>query len=103
MIDLKEETGFGFLDTEEQARKWVISLVDDMKTFRAICDVHIPNPTDIQVKAQQRALWNFLQKQGKVMGALTALLLTRKINEVAYNELKQMALNSLAPTIVGSV
>ena len=103
MIDTKEEVGFEEITTVEQAQKWIIALVDDMQTFRNMCDIKIPNPTHEQVKAQQRVLWQFLTKQGKVMGALQALLLTRKINEVAYNELKQKAINAMAPTIVGSI
>jgi len=91
------------IETIEQAREWVISLVQDMQFFRSLCDIEIPNPTSKQVTEQRRALWKYLQKQGKVMGALEALLFTRMLNEVAYNELRQQALNSLAPTIVGSV
>lgn len=103
MIDLNEEIGFDEIKTVEQARKWVMYLVEDMHNFRQICDIKIPNPTETQVRAQQRALWQFLTKQGKVIGALQALLLTKKINDVAYKELKQKAINALAPTIVGSV
>jgi len=88
---------------EEQARNWVLSLLEDMQAWRDICTVYIPNPSAIQVNEQRRALWSFLQKQGKVMGALQTLLLTRQINEIAYKELKQKALNSLGPTIVGSM
>lgn len=91
------------ITNEEQARNWVEALVADMQAWRDACNIRIPNPTEMQVRDQQRTLWNFLQKQGKVMGALQTLLLTNSINEKAYNEFKQKALNSLAPTIVGSV
>lgn len=91
------------LETEEQVRSWVLLLIEDMQHWRTVCNVYIPNPTEEMVSAQQKALWKFLQKQGKVIGALQALLAVRKINEVAYNEFYQKALNSLAPTIVGSI
>lgn len=91
------------INNEEQARSWVEVLILDMQAWREACTIHIPNPTEEKVKQQQRAFWKFLQKQGKVMGALHTLLLMRKVNEVAYNELKQKALNALGPTVVGKV
>jgi hypothetical protein len=89
------------IETEDQARNWIAELVVDMKYWRAECDVTFPSAPEKTAKYQRRACWTFLVKQGKVVGALQALLLTGKINECCYAELNQQAINTLAPTVVG--
>ena len=105
-MNIIDETGIPEvleITNEEQARNWVKALLADMQAWRDICNVRVPDNNEEMVRQQQRALWKYLQKQGKVIGALQTLLLTRQINELAYKELTQKALNSLAPTVVGSV
>lgn len=91
------------LITEDQVKNWILGLVEDMKVYRQRCNIIIPNPTKIQIDHQRRDLWTFLQKQGKVMGALELALYTGSISEVMYEELASIATNSLAPTLVGIV
>jgi len=90
------------IDTEDQARNWVCELVGDMKLWRAECNVSFPADVPKTAQHQRRACWTFLAKQGKVVGALQALLLTGKISERCYQELNQQAINALAPTVVGN-
>lgn len=89
------------LITEDQIKNWILSLVEDMKQYRMRCDILIPNPTNAQIQQQRRDLWTFLQKQGKVLGAIEAMYFTNQISEIMFDELRNIALNSLAPTIVG--
>lgn len=90
------------IETEEQARAWVCHLVDEMTLWRLACDAPVPgNSRD--VRAQQRALWTFLTKQGQVIGALKSLRMTGFISDVCFDELNQKALNTLIPSVVGSV
>lgn len=89
------------IETEEQAQKWVLELVQDMLFWRTECDVTFPGDSGKTVQHQRRACWTFLAKQGKVVGALQALLLAGKIGERCYQELNQQAINSLAPKVVG--
>jgi hypothetical protein len=90
------------IETEDQARNWILELVTDMKYWRMECDVSFPSAPDKTTQYQRRACWTFLTKQGKVVGALQALLLVGKISERCYAELNQQAINTLAPTVVGN-
>lgn len=90
------------IETEDQARNWVQELVVDMQYWRGECNVSFPGDAAKSVQYQQRACWTFLTKQGKVVGALQALLLVGKISERCYQELNQLAINTLAPTVVGN-
>ncbi len=89
------------IESEDQARNWVSELVQDMKFWRAECDVLFPHDAAKTAQHQRRACWTFLTKQGKVVGALQALFLAGKISECCYQELNQTAINALAPTLVG--
>ena len=91
------------LETEEQAIRWVEERVIEMIRARQACDVSIPGDQAATVIAQKRALWVFLTKQGRVTGALEALLLTGRISEICYVEQLQRALNTLVPSVVGRV
>lgn len=91
------------IDTEEAAINYVRGLIADMNLWRVKCDLYIPDKTNATVKAQNRILWTFLVKHGKVVGALQALLHVGKLSGRAYQLLNQEAVNSLVPTMVGSV
>lgn len=89
------------LKTEEQRQKWLECLIDDMHHWRRKCDVIIPDQSEATVKAQQRASWAFLQKQGKVIGAISAMKVCGLISDRCFQEMNQKAANTLIPTIVG--
>jgi len=89
------------IETEDQARNFVDELIQDMTKWRAASSVKIPNPSPVTMKNLQRATWVFLNKQGRVEGALLALLLAGKISERFYMDMHQRTLNALAPTVVG--
>ena len=87
---------------QEQAQRWVEELIEEMMIWRRACDVRIPDNNQMAVQTQRRALWTFLSKQGKVVGALKSLLLCGRISERCYTELNQKAINTLIPTVVGN-
>lgn len=89
------------IETKDQARNFISELIHDMAKCRAACDVWIPDPTAVTVQNQRRMMWTFLVKQGKVEGALLALLMAGKIDEKFYREMHQRAINSLVPSNVG--
>jgi hypothetical protein len=91
------------IETEEGAVKWVEELVSEMLDWRERCNVIIPGNSQATVTMQRRALWTFLEKHGQVVGALKSLLLVGMISPRCYTELTQRALNTLAPTVIGSV
>lgn len=88
---------------EASAQNWIEELVTDMLAWRHQCDVFIPDPTDVQVTVQRRALWTFLTKHGEVVGALKTLFMAGLISERCYAELNQRAINTLIPSQVGRV
>ena len=89
--------------TEDQARAWLLALVDEMLVWRRACDVVVPGGGDIAAQTQRRAMWTFLTKQGQVVGALKALRMSGLISDRAYDEINQQAINSLIPSVVGNV
>lgn len=92
----------GQVKTVEQATVFMNALISDMRKFRALCDIQIPDRTEKKVLEQKRVMWMFLQKQGKVMGALETLYLCGIVDEVFLNKFKEKATQALLPTVVGS-
>lgn len=90
------------IETEEEARGFILELIEDMQKWRAACDVPIENPTKLAVKNLQRAAWTFLVKQGKVQGALLALLLSGQVGQAFYDEMRQRAELAMVPTVVSA-
>lgn len=84
------------IDTEEQARNWVLELVADVELARAECNVVFPDNRARTVEHQRKAYRRFMVKHGGVLGVLMALYRCGKLGDVAYRELRQRALNTLA-------
>jgi hypothetical protein len=89
------------ITTEQEARNWVIELVDDVESARLSCNVVIPDDQAKTVRHQQRAYTKFMVKHGSALGVVMALHRCRKISDVAYNELRQRVIQTLVPTVVG--
>lgn len=89
--------------TMEQAQNWVLELIEGVKSKRAECDIRFPNPSQVTKRFQEKAYTNFLIKYGAALGAVMALHRCRKLDDVAYNELRQKIVNLLLPTVVGKV
>jgi len=91
------------LETEEQATAWLFKLVDEMKAWRAACDVQVPQNNNVAVMVQKRTFWTFLTKQGQVTGAAMALRHVGLISDRCFDEANQLALNALISSHVGTV
>lgn len=89
------------ITTEEQARNWVLQLIAEMQYYRQRCDQ--PLPDNSQVIQKQRDMWTFLEKHGKVIGALQTLMLCGMVSQRCYQELTQAALNTLIPSEIGRI
>ncbi len=96
------ETSFLEVKTLEEARNYMIDLVDQLEEARRACDVILPAAPEIMVEHQQKAYKRWLIKHGQALGALTTLCHTRTINEVAYAELRDRIMATMNPTMVGS-
>jgi hypothetical protein len=82
------------ITSEAEARNYVVELVAGVKDARAVCDVQ-PS-ADLTRKAW--VLW--MTRHGAALGALTALHRVGKLGDVAYNELRQQVMATMAPTII---
>jgi hypothetical protein len=89
------------IDTEDQARNWVIELVETVKAARRDCNVMYPGDQARTAAHQRKAYTAFLMKHGSALGTLMALHRCGKLGDVAYNELRQIAMDTLAATVVG--
>ena len=99
------------IDTQEQAKNWIIALVAQTEDLRKHCDVlaamHEMNealpmrPPEAEVKVQdlRRAFFRWLLKRGESLGALIALQRTGKVSDVTYSELRTRILSTQAPTL----
>ena len=90
------------LDSEEQARNWILELVEGVKVARLDCNVVFPGDAARSVAHQRKAYHQFLVRHGAALGTLTAVHRCGKLGDVAYSELREVVLNTLAPTIVGA-
>ena len=89
------------IDTEEQAKNWIIELVADVELARDDCNVVFPDNQSRTIEHQRRSHRRFLVKHGGALGVLMALHRCGKLSDVAYNELRQKVLSTLAPRVVG--
>lgn len=95
------------IDTEEQARNWVMEQVDQVQEARRNCDVRVivaPGGVPDQgmmVDYQRKQYAAFMVKHGAALGMIMALHRCGKLGDVAYNELRQIVINTLVPTVVG--
>jgi len=94
MVDLKFEAPLGApIDSEEQARDWVMRLVTELETERRRIDLIL------DVVGQRRALDQYRIRFGNALGVLVALQRCRKIGDVAYNGLRERVMQTATPTV----
>jgi hypothetical protein len=89
------------IDTEEQARNWVLELVQDVELARDDCNIVFPDDRARTVEHQRKSYRRFLVKHGSVLGVLLSLHRCGKLGDRAYSELRQRALNTLGRHLVG--
>jgi hypothetical protein len=85
------------IDSEEQARAWVMELVDKLESERRQIDL-IPLAPD-----RKRAFDQYRIKFGHALGVLVALQRCRKLSDVAYNGLRQRVMETAQPTVAAGV
>jgi len=100
MSHIEDHPGYR-IDTEEQCRNWILEIVDSVKTARAMCNIVFPGDQAATVAGQRKAYAAFMVKHGSALGALMALHRVGKLSDVAYNDLRQIVIDTLIPTVVG--
>jgi len=89
------------LTSEDQAKNWLLGLVQEAVEARNNCNVFFPDPGETLVTTQQKRYRRFLLLHGCTLGVLLALFRCNMISSVCYNELHKKVLNTLVPTIIG--
>lgn len=94
---------FHEITTEEEARKFIMEMVEILESTRDDCNVTIPTDPQLSAKLQRKAWSNWMIRYGQALGSLTTLMHCRKLNDVAYNELRERVMRTAVPTQVGLV
>lgn len=81
------------IETEDQARNWVIDLTTETESLRRDCDYAV------SVKDQRRAFLRWMLKRGESLGVLHALKRTGRLGDVAFQELRGRVLQTQVPTV----
>jgi len=108
-MDVTGESIFVEVKSEEEARSFILELVLQVEAARDQSDVvheswrlNLPDPTTgarIERSAVRRAFTNWAFRYGRAMGSLTTLMHCRKLNDVAYNELRRRVVNTGVPKV----
>jgi hypothetical protein len=81
------------VETEEQARNWVIDLVAEVEVIRRSCDLAVMVPD------QRKAFIRWMIKRGEALGVLSALKRCGRLGDIAYNDLRLRVLATQVPTV----
>jgi hypothetical protein len=89
------------IETEEQAKNWIMELVGQVEQVRMECDVVMVNNGTV---AMARSLFiKWMIKRGEALGALQASKRFNKISDTAYMELRARVLATQVPTVLPGV
>lgn len=91
------------IENEDQARNWILSLIQEVKERRIACDIYIPDGLDSPAEVQRKNYVKFMLAHGQALGALLTLFKCNMISTVMYNELRQQVLATYVPTVIGSM
>jgi len=81
------------IETEEQARNYVLELTTATEQLRFACDVAV------SVKVQRTAFLRWLVARGDCIGALRTLKRVRLLSDSAYTELRARVSQTQVPTV----
>ena len=86
------------IETEEQAKNWIIEIVNEVEAIRHECDVIMV--TNGAVAMARTTFIKWMIKRGEALGVLQASKRFNKISDTAYTELRARVLATQVPTIV---
>lgn len=94
---------FREITTIEEAQRFILDMVEILEASRADCNVQVPGDPQMTARLQRKAYTNWMIRYGQALGSLTTLMHCRKLNDVAYNELRERIMQTAIPTQVGTV
>jgi len=86
------------IETEEQAKNWIMEIVDQVEAIRQECDVVML--TNGPVAMARTTFIKWMIKRGEALGVLQASKRFNKISDTAYMELRARVLATQVPTVV---
>lgn len=90
------------INSREEALAWAREQVEQTIQYRLDCNTVFPGDRMRTVRHQQRAHDRWLVKLGGALGVLGALLRTGHLDTRAYMELREEAMATLTPVVVGN-
>lgn len=94
---------FNEVRTVEQARAYILQLVEQVEQARVGCNIRVPGDNVTTEKLQRKAFVSWMIRYGQALGALTTLMHCRVLNDAAYEELRRRVNETAIPTLVGEV
>ena len=92
-MDLESKPLEGPIESEEQAKNWVISQVTNVEHLRQVCDFALTRKDQIEAYHW----WMF--HRGVAFGSLQALKRMRRLSDQTYGELKSKLKSTGVPTV----
>jgi len=90
------------VETEEQAKNWVIMLTGELESIRYQCDIVQVNngATPGSVRMTKKLFYHWLMKRGEALGVLQAARRFGKISDETYTNLRERILATEVPTVL---
>jgi hypothetical protein len=85
------------LNTEDEARNWVMEIVAEVESHRQACDFAVT------VGAQRKAFMRWMIKRGEALGVLQASWRFGKMSDAVYDGLRTRVLATQVPTVRAGV
>lgn len=89
--------------TPEEALRYAAEMLDILRQKRLACNVVVPGDMTTTVAQQKRAERAYLMHVGRALEACNLLCAFGLLEQRAFEALYQEALDTLAPTVTGSV
>jgi len=84
----------GPLNSEDEARAWVLELVEQCEETRFLID------QAVLVREQRKLFCRWMIQRGQAHGVISALKRCGRISDVCHNELRRRVLATEQPTVV---
>jgi hypothetical protein len=81
------------INTEDEARNWVMEIVAEVEGHRQACDFAVT------VGAQHKAFMRWMIKRGEALGVLQACWRLSRMSDATYDGLRTRVLATQVPTV----
>lgn len=87
----------GPINSEDEARRWVLELVEQCEATRRLIDVAGG------VREQRKLFCRWMILRGQAHGVISALMRCQRISDLCHNQLRERVLATEHPTVVPAV